>query len=178
MPHIHTKPGQHDLTASAFIVRLDGNEQKILFHLHKKHAKLLHPGGHVELDENPWQAVLHEIEEETGYDRKQLKVLQPSWAPRKLTGAIALPHPVVINTHDIDGGAHKHTDISFAFVTSELPNHEPAEGESTHFRWLTKYELKDVPADEISSNAREMAMIVFDRCLPMWEQVDLREFAS
>ena len=36
MPHINTKPGQHDFTASAFIVRLDRSEPQVLLHLHKK----------------------------------------------------------------------------------------------------------------------------------------------
>lgn len=36
MAHIHTKPGQHDLTASAYIIRDDGNEPVVLLHRHKK----------------------------------------------------------------------------------------------------------------------------------------------
>lgn len=77
MPHIHTQPGQHDHTASAFIIRTDGTEPRILFHMHKKIKKLMQPGGHVELHETPWQAVVHEIEEEAGYEISQLKILQP-----------------------------------------------------------------------------------------------------
>jgi 8-oxo-dGTP diphosphatase len=66
MAHIHTKPGQHDFTASAFIIRIDTPKPKVLLHMHKKLGVLLQPGGHIELNENPWQAVHHEIEEETG----------------------------------------------------------------------------------------------------------------
>ena len=59
MAHIHNEPGQHDLTVSAFIINVSDKENpKILLCRHKKLGKLLQPGGHVELDENPWQAVL------------------------------------------------------------------------------------------------------------------------
>ena len=66
MAHVHTQYGEHDQTASAFIVRTDTEQPKLLLHLHKKLGVLLQPGGHVELQENQWQAICHEIQEETG----------------------------------------------------------------------------------------------------------------
>jgi hypothetical protein len=49
MAHIHTEPGQHDFTASAFIIRLDRLDErgqpKLLLHKHKKLHKLLQFGG-------------------------------------------------------------------------------------------------------------------------------------
>ena len=36
MSHIHTKPGEHECTVGAYIVRLDGDEPRALLHLHKK----------------------------------------------------------------------------------------------------------------------------------------------
>jgi len=63
MAHIHTQPGQHDHTASAYIVRTDFDEPKIMLHLHRKIGKYLQFGGHVELHETPWQAVVHELRE-------------------------------------------------------------------------------------------------------------------
>ena len=65
MPHIHTKPGQHDHTVSAFIVRLDGKQPRILLHRHKKSGVYMQFGGHIELHENPWQAISHELLEES-----------------------------------------------------------------------------------------------------------------
>lgn len=53
MPHIHTEPGQHDHTASAYIVRLDEAEPALILHRHKILGQYLQFGGHVELDENP-----------------------------------------------------------------------------------------------------------------------------
>jgi len=52
MSHIHTQPGQHDMTVSAFIVRQVDGEWKCLVHLHKKAGKLMQVGGHVELGVN------------------------------------------------------------------------------------------------------------------------------
>lgn len=67
MPHIHTKPGQYDHTVTAYIVRTDGDDPKVLLHMHRKLGMLLPPGGHVELDETPWAAMAHELTEESGY---------------------------------------------------------------------------------------------------------------
>lgn len=35
MSHIHTNPGEHDLAASAFIIRTDAPEPQLLLHVHK-----------------------------------------------------------------------------------------------------------------------------------------------
>lgn len=80
MAHIHTGLGQHDLTVSAFIVRGAPDGPRLLLHRHKKLALVLQPGGHVELAENPWAAIIREIAEETGYSATQLVVLQQSRA--------------------------------------------------------------------------------------------------
>ena len=45
MAHIHTEPGQHDFTASAFIIRTDTPEPKLLLHRHKLVGKYLQIGG-------------------------------------------------------------------------------------------------------------------------------------
>ena len=76
MAHIHTEPGQHDHTVSVYLVLLDGKTPEILLHLHKKYRRLMQFGGHVELNEDPWQAIIHELEEETRYVISELKILQ------------------------------------------------------------------------------------------------------
>ncbi len=53
MAHIHTQPGQHDHTASAYIFRVDFDEPKLVLHLHRKINKYLQFGGHIELHETP-----------------------------------------------------------------------------------------------------------------------------
>jgi 8-oxo-dGTP pyrophosphatase MutT (NUDIX family) len=170
MPHIHNEPGQHDFTVSAYIVRtVDpatgmGIEPVILLHMHNKFHKLLQPGGHVELNENPWEAVQHEIVEETGYDFKQLTVMQLIGLHVKNMRnpkTIQHPTPLSLYTHEVNEN-HKHTDISFLFVTEELPNNVPAAGESTEFYWMTAEQLNQLNAEEIASGTADVAPVALE----------------
>lgn len=172
MAHIHTGPGQHDLTASAFIVRLDTSEPTLMLHMHKKLHKYLQFGGHVELHETPWQAVTHELAEESGYAMSQLQLLQPKLRIKKLTGTDLQPHPLQINTHKFnDELDHYHTDIAFAFVTSEAPKNNVQEGESSDIHLFTLEELKAIPSDKIVENVRETGIFVLTECLNNWEVI-------
>lgn len=177
MPHIHKNPGEHDHTASAFIVRTDMEEPCLLLHKHKKLGVLLQPGGHVELNENPWQAICHEIVEETGYELSQLKTLQPKIRMKTLSGAILHPIPVCPNTHNFDAeGNHKHTDEGYVFIADGDPTGQPEEGESSDIRWVSLKELSDLKENEIFDNVREVAEFVLDVVLKEWEAVELTAF--
>jgi len=123
MPHIHTEPGQHDPTATAYIIGVFDEAPKALVHMHRKLHMLLPVGGHVELDENPRQAVAHEIEEESGYTLDELTILQPISRLKPIPNIIVHPYPVVINTHQIAGLDHYHTDTIYAFLAHSLPKH-------------------------------------------------------
>jgi 8-oxo-dGTP diphosphatase len=172
MPHIHIAPGQHDHTASAFILRIEQNVPKILLHKHKKRGVLTQVGGHIELNETPWQAVLHEIEEESGYIPEQLRVLQPSKRIRQLSGVDLHHAPLVTLTHEFSDG-HFHSDTAWAFVTSEPPRQTVGKSESADLRFLTRQELAAVPSGNIPEDVREIGLFVFDICLPEWEEVSI-----
>ncbi len=62
MAHIHE---HYDFTVSAYV--LHPTQPKIALHFHKKLFKWLQFGGHVELDEDPAQALTHELLEEAGF---------------------------------------------------------------------------------------------------------------
>ncbi|HUD06469.1 MAG TPA: NUDIX domain-containing protein [Candidatus Saccharimonadales bacterium] len=175
MPHIHTQPGEHDQTASAFIVRLSTTEPKLLLHRHKKLGTFLQFGGHVEKEENPWAGVLHEIEEEAGYTVDQLSVLQPKNVPRSLKGATLHPYPVCLMTH-LFSADHFHTDIEFAFTVLKDSKKEIAPGESTTIRGFTRDELAALPEEEIPGNVREIGMFIFDICLGGWIAVSAEKY--
>lgn len=175
MPHIHTEPNQHDLTVTAYILRLDSSEPKALLHMHKKLNILLPVGGHVELDESPWQAISHELSEESGYQLSQLRVLQPRSRINKMTKVVQHPYPLSMNTHDIPGG-HYHTDIEYGFVTTEEPSLNVEENESADLRWVTRTELDELKPDSIFDNTREVYEFVFDEALDSWEQVSVDYF--
>lgn len=173
MPHINTEPGQHDHTASAYIFKIhpDGDYfQKtgllaplMLLHMHKKFKKLLQPGGHIELNENPWQAIKHELLEETGYDLSQLTVMQPAETVRTLSNEDSILHPIpfVHNTHKVTD-EHFHTDIGYLFITQEFPDHEVGEGESTDLRWVSREELNAFSSQEVTSGVKDIGNAAFD----------------
>lgn len=178
MPHIHTRPGEHDHTASAFIVR-SSDEPKIVLHVHKLLGKYLQFGGHIELNENPWQSVIHEVREESGYDMSQLKILQPASRLKSLPGnAVLHPYPIYQITHegfDID---HKHIDTAYAFVTAESPKYKVADNETGLLTEFSRSEILNMPGSKIAENVREACLFVFDECLPRWDQVDPSEFET
>lgn len=145
MPHIHTQPGQHDLTVSAYIVRQEGSGWKGLVHMHKKLDKLLQVGGHVELTETPWQALEHELREECGYTFAELELLQPTAISFASSHYVVHPQPLVVMTHKFSED-HYHTDLSYGFIAESAPLQPPLEGESVDIRWLTLDDMQQVSA--------------------------------
>ena len=178
MPHIHTKPGQIDQSATAFIIRTDFTEPKILLHVHRKLGSLLPPGGHVELDETPWMAMAHELREESGYSLDELMVLQPKIRLKHLSGITLHPLPLVSNTHDIPGD-HFHTDLDYLFIASAPAKCKPDEGETVEMLWLTRNEVVALPKGKIYKNTREIALFIFDEVLGSddFEQVPATTFS-
>jgi 8-oxo-dGTP pyrophosphatase MutT (NUDIX family) len=175
MGHIHTKPGQHDYSVGFYIVRLDGNEPRVLLHLHKKMQMLLPIGGHIELDEKPWQAVARELKEESGYSLSQIRILQPNERIQSLTDIIAHPQKVLVSDQDVTS-EHFHTDFAYALVVHGDPQGIADEGESTDFRWLTKAELNKLMLAEVFPNTREIYNFILGQCLPKWDQVDPKAY--
>lgn len=176
MPHIHTEPGQHDHTVTAYIVRTDGDEPKALLHMHRKLHKLLPVGGHIELAETPWQAIAHEITEESGYALDSLAILQPTVRIDSAEGIIIHPYPIVANTHDITDD-HFHSDTAYALIAGADPTGKPAENESADLRWVTLNELSALPSSEIWQNTRQIYTFILSTALHHWEQVPTSQFS-
>lgn len=175
MAHIHTRPGQHDHTASAFIVRTDLGEPKLMLHLHKKLGVYLQFGGHIELDETPWQAICHELVEESGYDISQLKILQPKHRIDKLDKSKMHPIAFCHNTHNIDE-AHLHTDLDYLFVTEFPPKHRIQEGESDNIIYVSRDDLDKKKYSKINEDIRIIGLGIFDVFLENWERVSTDQF--
>lgn len=178
MPHIHTEPGQYDHTASAYIFRVDFSEPKIMLHRHKLLNRYMQFGGHIELNETPWQAIIHELREETGYDIQQLSLLQPERRMKHLTNAVTHPAPIAHSSHPFgsNGSGHFHTDIAYALIAHEAPKYTPHDGESTDIKLFTRREIAELPGDKIIENIREIALAIFDDFLETWQPVSPREF--
>lgn len=175
MAHIHTQPGQHDHTSSAFIVRLDMDEPRLMLHLHKKLGVYLQFGGHIELDENPWHAIKHELLEESGYAFNQLKLMQPKDRIKTLSGSALHPVAICHNTHRFND-EHNHSDIEYLFVADSPPRHKVGSGESRDFIYVSREELKKWKDESIGEDHKTIGLAIFDIFLKKWEAVDPFEY--
>jgi 8-oxo-dGTP pyrophosphatase MutT (NUDIX family) len=87
MPHIHDKI---DFTVAIFVVQ---QAQVLLVH-YRALDKWLPLGGHIELDEDPEQAALREVREESGLDVELLGERSPTTEPgTRAVGAPISGHP-------------------------------------------------------------------------------------
>ena len=96
-------------TATGFVVQ-DG---ATLLHWHPKLGMWLPPGGHVEENEDPVQAVLREVEEETGI---RAEVVPTGDFEDDHAYPVQVPPPLTILVEDIDDpvdGFHQHIDFIY-----------------------------------------------------------------
>ena len=177
VPHIHDKPGQHDHTVSAYIIRIDGDEPKILLHRHKKLGVFMQFGGHIELHETPWQAMKHELLEETGYEFDQLELLQPKERLKSIDRSTLHPQPFVHSTHHITDD-HMHTDLGYVFVATQEPKHPVASGESKNMRLFTLEQMKALPEKDMFPDNRSICEYALTVCLQKWERISPSSYES
>jgi 8-oxo-dGTP pyrophosphatase MutT (NUDIX family) len=172
MAHIHTGPGEHDHTTSGYIIRTDQKVPKVMLHRHRKLGVYLQFGGHIELSENPWQALKHEILEESGYDITQLSLLQPPVRMKKLKNGVLHPYPAMYNTHKFDEHHnHYHSDTAYAFVTNQKPKHPIGKLESAEIVLFSRNEIAKLPSSEIYEDIKDTALFILDVLLQKWEQI-------
>ncbi|MGH2534201.1 MAG: NUDIX hydrolase [Thermomicrobiales bacterium] len=102
-----------DFTVAVLVVH-DG---RVLLHWHRKLARWLPPGGHIEPDELPDEAALREVREETGVEATLLPAhgldLDHPGLPRQLC------RPAGIQLEEITPG-HQHIDLIY-FATAADP---------------------------------------------------------
>ena len=72
-------------TVSAFV----STPTHTLLHFHAKNQMWLPPGGHIEANEDPIQAVQREVQEETGFH----VAILPTTTPYAYDRPSQLPHP-------------------------------------------------------------------------------------
>ena len=127
---------------STGIVVADG---AALVHWHARVQAWLAPGGHVEPNEDPVQATIREVKEETGLD---VRVLQTSALPEiSNLPQIAPPFTVMVeDVVDYKHGAHQHIDFIYfttpvRAVGSAGDRDRPAVPDGWH--WVTRDGLRD-----------------------------------
>lgn len=176
MPHIHTQPNQHDITISSIIVLNEEGVWRCLVHFHHKLQVLMQIGGHVELDETPWQTVAHETNEESGYTLSELRLLQPTAEMLQSKINIIHPVPLIMGTYNV-GDDHYHSDICYGFVAARRPAAAPTNGESSDLRWLTLDELKRMSSSgEVLSDVYTMYAFLLGH-LDAYFQVEASSFS-
>ena len=140
MPHIHRL---YDWVVSIFIV----HRGKVLLCFHKKYQEWLPVGGHVDLDEDPEEALFKEIREECGLKVKILADRPPIAHP----GVKPVYTPSYVDVHRIKG-VHKHIALIY-FGTSSSSRVRLCEREHAEYRWLSKRQLDD-PAFSLTRSIR------------------------
>jgi|SRR3989344_1020749 len=150
MPHIHEKI---DFTVGVFIVY----DNKVLLIFHKKHNMWLQIGDHIELDEDPEQALFREVKEECGLDIEIVGKKEPSI---EVKGIKFLYPPVFMNIHDINE-THKHVGLYYiakaksdAFILSEREHND--------IRWFSRKDL-DEPKFNLSASLKFYAKEALER---------------
>ena len=95
-------------TATGFVVHAG----RVLLHWHPKVCAWLPPGGHVEPNEDPVQAVLREVREETGVEAEVVELAQslPLDYPRQVEPPFTI---MVEDIHDPVDGFHHHIDMIY-----------------------------------------------------------------
>jgi|SRR3989344_130090 len=130
MPHIHEKI---DFTVVAYII----NSSKVLLVLHKQLKRWLPIGGHIELNEDPEQALFREIKEECGLEIEIIgkkpdykdDITQPLYSPAYL---------------DIHKISESHQHVGMVYIAkSKSAEIKLAEQEHDEIRWFTESELDD-----------------------------------
>jgi len=129
MPHIHEKI---DFTVDVFIV----HDKKVLLIFHKKHNMWLQIGGHIELDEDPDEALFREVKEECGLDVEIIGERQPKF---EMKGTKFLYAPAFMNIHDINE-THKHIGLIY-FAKAKSDKFVLSEKEHKDIRWFSKEDL-------------------------------------
>ena len=100
--------GIRHFTASAIVFDDDG---RVLLVHHNKLGRWLYPGGHVDPNEDPVQAVLREVAEETGI---RAEVVSDPIVVYPAVMVHAPPYTILeMEVHDSKVGRHRHIDLVY-----------------------------------------------------------------
>ena len=135
MSHIHEKI---DFTVEVFIVF----QNKVLLRKHDKYNIWLSVGGHIELDEDPNQAVFREVKEEVGLD---IELIDNRKYKEKSSKYEELIPPISLNRHRI---SEKHEHVTMVYFAKTSSNEIKPEKETDEWKWCEIDDidlLKDIP---------------------------------
>jgi 8-oxo-dGTP diphosphatase len=152
MPHIHEKI---DFTVGAYIV----DKSKVLLVHHRKFDKWLSVGGHIELDEDPIEALRREVREEAGLEIILLHEATPSNDPSHKS----LVPPRFMDIHPVSP-THQH--IGMYYVAMPLSGKVTLNiEEHLGIGWFSKEELASL---RTSIACRTYATIAIEEVDEFW----------
>lgn len=142
------------LTASGFVLH---PERKLLLVHHKKLGVWLYPGGHVEANESPDDAVVREVLEETGIQTRILGSLDVELAdPVADVHVLHTPYRILCERINDPKGPHYHIDMIYLCVP--LDTSLKASSEIHAARFFGKDEVADL---KLFPNFRVLLQRVF-----------------
>ena len=129
------------------------SKNKVLLVHHSKLDLWLPPGGHIDKDETPDDALLREIKEELSMDVEVLNQSDIS-AQGNVIKNLALPFHV--NVHSIND----HNHCCFFYICKALnPENLKANHEIKNFEWFTREQLNQ---NHVPIDVRHMALKAFE----------------
>ena len=133
-----------DFVVNVFIVYDD----KILLIHHKKINRWLCVGGHIELDENPIQALFREIKEECGLET-ELMGDNPPEIQSQDNDFTTLNCPFYLDVHNVKEN-HKHICFEY-FLKSKSDKYILNIQEHNDIRWFSREDLDNPEFDVLPS---------------------------
>jgi 8-oxo-dGTP pyrophosphatase MutT (NUDIX family) len=121
-------------TATGFVV--DG--ARTLLHWHQRLQQWMPPGGHIEADEDPVQAVLREIREETGFTTEVIPLI----GLMSFDDPKQLPAPYTILVEDIPGPDEPHQHIDLIYFCRPVDGTLGDPVPDPTLRWVDESELR------------------------------------
>lgn len=133
MPHIHEL---YDFVVTPFIVF----DNKVLLVNHPRYNKWIPMGGHIELNEDPDEALFREVEEETGLEVEILSSKPDISSP----GTKFLYTPNYVDVHEANS-PHQH--IAFIYFARAKSDKFKKSDEHEAIKWFTLEELEESQYD-------------------------------
>jgi 8-oxo-dGTP pyrophosphatase MutT (NUDIX family) len=138
------------------------DDGKVLFLNHIKLGNWMPPGGHVDQNETPIDAVHREVREETGYSINIIDTYSGSAKTGYISDEIAeeMVRPMVILLEHVNyrEGQHDHFDLVYLATVDKAKAREPAES-SKDMRWFGKDEIDKLNTFE---NCKKVAYKAFE----------------
>lgn len=145
--------------ATAYIVSKIDSQVKVLLHKHKKLGIWIAIGGHIEENENPVEAVIREVEEETTLEIKLITLKRKLLKTDQVLEQI-LPEAIIEEKIPIyqDKPEHVHIDLVYFAFCKNPQNIKMRE----KYKWFSKEDLKK---NKIGKEVITLGNMAIDRAL-------------